>query len=449
MILHNDRPEDLETPVRYFDSWLTPTDAFFVRQHIPRPAPIDAAAYRLTVNGMVAKPLELTLADLQKLPQATVPATIECTGNGRASTLPRCRASNGAAERSATPSGPARASRDILKAAGASPSAAFLETDGADTGVAKTPDFVRSLPMKKAMHPATILALKMNGQAIPDIHGFPARLIVPGWDGTSSVKWVVRLSAAAEANTGFFMNPGYRYPKYALPPGSPPKPAELEVIEGMPVKSSITSPEDQGKLALGDITIRGFAWAGEESIERVEVSTDGGSRWRDAATFDAQAAVRLAAVASGLAAGGSGLLHDSVACDRFARARAAHRRGVEPVGVSVERDRSRRRDRGEGMMTARLLWLAGAAAGAALCADPAVLARGQKEEARSCIPCHSLRLIHSQRLSSATWSKELDKMAGWGTPIADRDALLEYLVANFGDDKAPPAPAMSQDGVKK
>src|SRR5437016_12697530 len=81
MILHNDRPEDLETPVRYFDSWLTPVDAFFVRQHIPRPAAIDAGAYRLTVNGMVSKAMEMTLADLQKLPQSTVPATIECTGN--------------------------------------------------------------------------------------------------------------------------------------------------------------------------------------------------------------------------------------------------------------------------------------------------------------------------------------------------------------------------------
>ena len=101
------------------------------------------------------------------------------------------------------------------------------------------------------------------------------------------------------------------------------------------------------------------------------------------------------------------------------------------------------------MMTVKLLWLAGVAAGAALCADPAVVARGQKEEARSCIPCHSLRLIHSQRLSKATWNKELDKMAGWGTVITDRDALLEYLVANFGDDKVPPPPAMSLDGVKK
>ena len=281
MILHNDRPEDLETPVRYFDSWITPVEVFFVRQHLPRPQKIDPAAYRLNVNGMVSKPLQLTLEDLQKLPQYTVPATIECTGNGRGFYTPKVpgiqwmRGAIGNAEWR----GP-RVS-DVLKMAGANSSAAFIEVDGADSGLASTPDFVRSLPMTKAMHPATILALSMNGQT-PDIHGFPVRLIVPGWDGTSSVKWVVRISATAQAGTGFFMNPGYRYPKYALPPGTPAKPAELEVIEGMPVKSSITAPEDQEKVALGRITISGFAWAGENAIERVEVSTDGGSRWRDA-----------------------------------------------------------------------------------------------------------------------------------------------------------------------
>jgi len=78
------------------------------------------------------------------------------------------------------------------------------------------------------------------------------------------------------------MNPGYRYPKYNLPPGTPARPAELEVIEGMPVKSTLTAPEDQSKVALGPMVIRGFAWAGENAIERVEVSTDGGARWQNA-----------------------------------------------------------------------------------------------------------------------------------------------------------------------
>jgi sulfite oxidase len=282
MILHNDRPEDLETPLRYFDQYLTPVDAFFVRQHLPRPAPIDRAAYRLTLNGMVSKPIEVTLADLERLPQQTLPAVIECTGNGRGFYSPKVpgiqwgRGAIGNAEWT----GP-RIS-DVLKLAGVSASATWIETDGADRGVAATPDFVRSMPMKKALHPATLLALKMNGQPLPDIHGAPARLIVPGWDGTSSVKWVVRITAAAQQTAGFFMNPGYRYPKYALEPGSAPKPAELEVIEGMPVKSTITAPEDRAKVPLGPVTIRGFAWAGENAIDRVDVSTDGGSRWTPA-----------------------------------------------------------------------------------------------------------------------------------------------------------------------
>jgi len=281
MILHNDRPEDLETPLAYMNTWITPVDSFFVRQHIPRPAPIDPETFRLTINGMVAKPVELTLADLRKLPQYTVPATLECTGNGRGFYSPKVpgiqwgRGAVGNAEWR----GP-RVS-DVLKLAGVSDQAAFMEIDGADVGVAATPDFIRSMPMHKAMHPATLLALSMNGEA-PAIHGFPARLIVPGWDGTSWVKWVTRLTPAAQMSSGFFMNPAYRIPKFHLPPGTPARPAELEVIEGMPVKSSITAPEDQAKIASGTVTIRGIAWAGEQAIERVEVSTDGGSRWRDA-----------------------------------------------------------------------------------------------------------------------------------------------------------------------
>jgi sulfite oxidase len=281
MILHNDRPEDLETPLAYFDSWVTPIDSFFVRQHIPRPGPIDAAGYRLAVNGMVSKPSQLTLADLQKLPQYTVPATLECTGNGRAFYNPKVPGIQW--QRGAVGNAEWRGPRlgDVLKLAGFDTSAAWVEFDGADTGVMSTPDFIRSMPMKKAMHPSTLLALSMNG-ATPAIHGFPVRLIVPGWDGTSWVKWVTRITPQAQPGNGFFMNPGYRYPKYALPPGTPARPAELEVIEGMPVKSSLTSPEDQAKVQLGTVAIRGFAWAGEEAIERVEVSTDGGSRWHDA-----------------------------------------------------------------------------------------------------------------------------------------------------------------------
>ena len=97
-------------------------------------------------------------------------------------------------------------------------------------------------------------------------------------------------------------------------------------------------------------------------------------------------------------------------------------------------------------MKPKLLLLGGALAAAALGADPSVVARGEKEEARSCFACHSLRIVHSQRLSKAAWGRELDKMAGWGTKVEDRVALVEYLATNFGDDKAPQPPALTRDG---
>jgi mono/diheme cytochrome c family protein len=97
-------------------------------------------------------------------------------------------------------------------------------------------------------------------------------------------------------------------------------------------------------------------------------------------------------------------------------------------------------------MKPKLLLLGAALAAGALGADPAAVARGEKEEARSCIACHSLRIVHSQRISKAAWGRELDKMAGWGTKVEDRDALIEYLAANFGDDKPP---VLTKDGSQE
>ena len=281
MLVHNDRPEDLETPLENFNTWITPNDVFFVRQHLPRPTTKEAT-HRIALSGRVNKEREIGVADLRKLPQYTVAATLECTGNARGFFRPRVpgiqwgRGAIGNAEWS----GPRLS--DVLKLAGADGNARWVTVNGADVGVAKTPDFIRSFRMEKALHPATLLALKMNGEALPDLHGFPVRLVVPGWDGTSWVKWVTTLSVANEPDTGFFMNPAYRFPKHAVMPGMAANPADLEIIEAMPVKSYITTPSDQDRISLAAVTLRGIAWAGEQRIERVEISTDGGRHWMDA-----------------------------------------------------------------------------------------------------------------------------------------------------------------------
>lgn len=281
MIVHNDRPEDLESPVAYLNEWLTPVDAFFVRQHLPRPA-VEEAGFKLALTGRVGKEMNVTLSQLRQLPQYTVPAVLECTGSGRAFFSPRVpgvqwgRGAIGNAEWT----GPRLS--DVLKLAGADLNAAYVTSNGADNGLVKTPDFIRSLPMKKALDPATLLARKMNGEPLPALHGFPLRLIVPGWDGTSWVKWVNYLSVDQTPNAGFFMNPGYRFPKHPGPPGVAVDPSDLEVIESMPVKSYITGHSDGAKVSLKAVALRGVAWAGDKRIAKVDVSTDSGLTWKTA-----------------------------------------------------------------------------------------------------------------------------------------------------------------------
>ncbi len=281
MLVHNDFPEDLETPVEYFTSWITPVDSFFVRQHLPRPK-IDRAAFRIEVAGSVDRPQRLSIDDLRKLPQHTVAATLECAGNGRAYFRPRIpgmqwtKGAIGNAEWR----GPRL--RDILTQAGAAAPASWVTFDGADVGVAKTPDFIRSIPSRKAYHEATIVALDMNGAPLTDLHGAPARLIVPGWDGASWVKWLAKIEVAGKPDGGFYMNPAYRMPKHPVEPGAAARPEDLEILEGMAVKSFFVAPGVGAKLAMGVTPLSGVAWAGENRVVRVEVSADGGMSWRAA-----------------------------------------------------------------------------------------------------------------------------------------------------------------------
>jgi DMSO/TMAO reductase YedYZ molybdopterin-dependent catalytic subunit len=286
LILHSDYPEDLETPVHYLTSWQTPNDVFFVRQHLPVPE-VKADSWRLVVNGKVSRTTQLSLSELKQFPQHSVAATLECAGNGRANFEPKVPGIQWKSGAIGNAEWQGVRLADVLDRCGADRSAGFVEFDGADVGIAATPDFIRSLPMRKASHPTTLIALQMNGQPLARLHGSPARLIVPGWDGASWVKWLVRVTVQDQPGEGFFMMPAYRFPKHNVEPGSAAPPEDLEIIEGMPVKSLITSPQHQSKTRFGPLSIKGVAWAGEEKISRIEVSTDGGSRWQ-AAEIDSQ-----------------------------------------------------------------------------------------------------------------------------------------------------------------
>ena len=192
------QPRNLEFPVSELDGPLIPNEQFFIRSHFAVPA-LDVKTWKLKVEGAIDKPLELTMNDLQKLPQKTMPATIECAGNGRvhlAPQVPGLQWGQGAVG-NAEWTGVTLAS--VLAAGGVKNSAVDVILEGADSGVIANPPspgaipFSHSLPIEKAKRDEVLLAYKMNGETLPASHGFPLRAVVGGWYGMASVKWLSRI----------------------------------------------------------------------------------------------------------------------------------------------------------------------------------------------------------------------------------------------------------------
>lgn len=276
------RPPDYETPVALLDSFITPIDRFYVRSHLPVPASLDLAAWRLQVEGEVGTPLSLAVADLRALPAATVTVTLECAGNGRAFFDPPVAGIQWRKGAVGTARWTGARLADILRKAGASPAAAFVYMEGADRPLGTMPPFVRQVPMAKAMDPDTVIAYEMNGQPIPPVHGFPLRAIIPGWEGAYSMKWLSRLRVATAESDSFWVATAYRYPSRRVAPGSAVDAKDMAPLTGLVVKSLITTPVDGAVLSRGPVTVGGFAWAGEDDISGVEVSTDSGVTWQPA-----------------------------------------------------------------------------------------------------------------------------------------------------------------------
>ncbi|MBA4493941.1 sulfite oxidase [Paenactinomyces guangxiensis] len=273
-------PENQETPVHFVEDWITPEEFFYKRNHFPYPPPDDVPT-TLKIEGLVKRPLVLDYKQLLSLPAKTLIATLECAGNKRILFHPRVYGvqwQKGAISQGIWGGVPLYT---LLRMAGIKRSARDIVFTGADRG----PDqsvYERSLPVEKAMHPDTIVAYQMNGGPIPHAHGFPFRLIVPGWYAMASVKWLCKITAIDSAFEGSFQTTDYMYYPHAdTDDGKKP-------VTTIKVNSFIQQPQDYDTLKKGLNLIKGFAWTGKGTISKVEVSTDNGVSWKPASLFKSQ-----------------------------------------------------------------------------------------------------------------------------------------------------------------
>jgi DMSO/TMAO reductase YedYZ molybdopterin-dependent catalytic subunit len=282
MILRSFRFVDLETPVEYFNTWLTPVPHFFVRNHMYEPVRLDAPEWRLSVGGEVEKPVTLSLAELSKLETHSVVNTLECAGNGRSlhrPQVPGVQWGKGAVS-TARFSGPRL--RDVLQRAAVKPTGKHVMFRGLDEVPGKVPPFIRSIPIEKALDSDTLIATHMNGQPLSKHHGFPARALAPGWIGAASCKWLTEIKLLDAEFAGNFMSPAYRWPNQPVKPGDSVKPEDTHPLTALSVKSVISGPSDGATIKTGKVAVHGAAWAGEADITKVEISTDNGTTWNPA-----------------------------------------------------------------------------------------------------------------------------------------------------------------------
>ncbi|HWQ37665.1 MAG TPA: molybdopterin-dependent oxidoreductase [Burkholderiales bacterium] len=284
------RPPNFETPVSYFEQLFTPNEAFFVRYHLAGIPRIEASTWHLTIAGeAIARPYQVTLAQLKsEFERVEVAAVCMCSGNRRGLSTPHVPGvewGHGAI-------GNARWAgvrlKDLLARAGLKKEAVEIAFDGADFAVhPATPDFVKSLPLWKALDEHTLVAYEMNGEPLPHWNGFPARLVVAGWTATYWIKHLTAIRALSAPFAGFWMNPAYRIPKGRFPVVDRFITQETETttpITEMVVNSLITAPASGSVVTAGrEIEIRGVAWDGGHGIATVEVSADAGESWQRAA----------------------------------------------------------------------------------------------------------------------------------------------------------------------
>ncbi len=288
LVVHEQEPFNAETDRGSLLSSVTATDAFYVRGHGPVPE-LDRDAWRLRVDGLVNRQLSLSLKTLREaFIERTLTATLQCAGNRRegliaAREIPGEAPWGPGATGTAVWTGVALA--DVLALAGPLQNAAHVGFEGADRSAEAEPAqlFGGSIPLDKASRPEVLLAWAMNGRPLPAVHGAPIRVVVPGYIGARSVKWLTRIELRSEPWSGYFQNVVYRLL-------APEQTAGSGV--GMPLglvalNSDVLVPRNGAEVPSGEVEVRGYAFAGgDRHVARVDVSVDRGQSWREAELLD-------------------------------------------------------------------------------------------------------------------------------------------------------------------
>ncbi|MEO1204817.1 MAG: sulfite oxidase [Pseudomonadota bacterium] len=291
LTLLNDRPLNAETPPHLLDDPITPTARHFIRNNGLPPEDVSVADWTLTVDGLVDNPMTLSIEDLKsKFEVVTMALTLECGGNGRAFFDPPARGNQWTYGAVGCSEWTGVRLSEVLKAAGVKDNVIYTAHVGGDSHLSGDPEKLpisRGMPIKKAMDDGNLIAFGQNGNPIHPMNGAPLRLVVPGWPGSCSQKWLKRVWLRDVVHDGPKMTgSSYRVPNRPVAPGEKVEKSDFVIMEAMPVKSLITSPQNGLKTADKSLEVRGHAWSGDRKIDKVHLSIDFGASWMEADLSD-------------------------------------------------------------------------------------------------------------------------------------------------------------------
>jgi|TARA_B110000483_G_scaffold241688_1_gene325360 DMSO/TMAO reductase YedYZ molybdopterin-dependent catalytic subunit len=286
LIVLNDRPVNAETPAHLLDDDITPSNRVFVRNNGLTPTNINPNNWTLDIDGeSCARATRFTIAQLkERFETVTLQLQLECGGNGRNEFVPAASGNQWTTGAIACPTFTGVRLRDVLNYCGINSDAQYIGYYGADSHLSGDPDLVpisRGVPMTKAMERESLIAWEMNGEDIPLQNGYPLRLVLGGWPGSVSGKWLKRIVIRNQVHDGAKMAaPSYSVPKVAVAPGSKVPNEDMKIIESMPVKSLISFPQSGIDHDFRErLVIRGHAWAGDDQVSGVFISIDFGATW--------------------------------------------------------------------------------------------------------------------------------------------------------------------------